>query len=269
MAASNGEHDGATFDYLIVGGGTAGCTLASRLSVGNGSTAPTVAVIERGSNNYDHDYVKKPLLTAMLGTTGLQTQYKTEPQKHLGGRTITNIGGNVLSGSSAVNYGGWTRGHAADYDAWAAMVGDDRWNYENMLSCMKRTEHHHDPQADAAKHGFHGPMHTTSGRAYPLRDPIHKAFVAAGFKDNADGNDGDPFGVAPWTENWREGERQPSAKAYDMSKVTTITDALVRLITLEGKKATGVELVDGRKIKAGKEVIISCGTHRTPQGPSR
>ena len=264
--ATNGLHDGSTFDYLVIGGGTAGCALASRLSLSGPSTPVTVAVIERGSSDYEHDYVKKPLLAAMLGTTDLQTHYKTEPQQHLNGRTIVNIGGNVLSGSSAVNYGAWTRGHAADYDAWAEMVGDPRWNYENMLPCLKRTEHHHDTKADAAKHGFRGPIHTTSGRAYPLRDPIHKAFVHAGFKDNPDGNAGDPFGVAPWTENWRDGERQPSAKAYDLSKVTVITDALVRKIVLDNRKATGVELVDGRVIKSGKEIIVSCGTHRTPQG---
>ncbi|KAI9716309.1 MAG: hypothetical protein M1828_000405 [Chrysothrix sp. TS-e1954] len=263
--ADNTQNTDTSFDYIVVGGGTAGCALASRLSVGNGSIAPSVAVIERGSGSYDHDYIKKPLLTAMLGSTDLQTPYKTEPQEHLGGRRITNIGGNVLSGSSAVNYGAWTRGHAADYDAWADILGDPRWNYENMLPCLKRTEHHHDSNADAAKHGFHGPLHTTSGRGYPLRDPIHKAFLTAGFKDNPDGNDGDPFGVAPWAENWRDGERQPSAKAYDMSKVTVITDAQVRRVLLEGGEATGVELVDGRQFKAAKEVIVSCGTHRTPQ----
>ena len=168
-----------------------------------------------------------------------------------------------------MNYGCWTRGHSKDYDAWAEQVGDNRWSYEEHLPYFRRTEHHYDDTADPQVHGFHGPIHTTSGRAYPLRDSVHKAFLAAGFRDLGDGNDGDPLGVARWTENWRDGKRQPSFAAYDMSGVLVHCESYARRIILDKShgscRATGVELADGRVFLAEKEVIIACGAHRTPQ----
>jgi choline dehydrogenase-like flavoprotein len=200
----------------------------------------------------------------------LEWNYQSAPQNHLNGRTIYLCGGRLLSGSSAVNYGGWTRGSAADYNSWAELVGDERWSYKGMLPYFRRTEHFHNPQGDPIQHGFDGPIyHAPIDRAYPLRKTVHQAYLEAGLQDNADANAGDPLGVAAWTENWRNSVRQPAGVAYDLSRVQVLTGCQVHRVILSGegtnKTAIGAELIDGRLITAAKEVIICCGALRTPQ----
>ena len=136
-----------------------------------------------------------------------------------------------------------------------------------MLPYFKRTETHHDPKtADPSQHGFDGPIHTTaSARQYPLKDLMRQAFLNTGLEVTNDANGGNPLGVAAYTENWRAGKRQPSGKAYGLKGVDVITGVFVRRIILEGNVATGAELVDGRTIMANKEVILSCGSIRSPQ----
>lgn len=158
------------------------------------------------------------------------------------------------------------RAPAVDYDLWAEQVGHSRWSYKALLPHLRRTEHHYDPKGDKEQHGFEGPIHTTSGRVYPLRNTIHQAFVEVGFTENADLNDGNPRGVAPWVENWRDGQRQHSGKVFDLSNIHLITEAAVSKIMFNADKAvTGVELLDGRIREARNEIIVCCGAHRTPQ----
>lgn len=147
------------------------------------------------------------------------------------------------------------------------MVNDSRWTYDGLLPYFRKTETHHDPQGvDPGHHGFSGPIHTTaSARHYPLRDLMRQCFLNVGLKWTSDANAGNPLGVAPYTENWRDGKRQPAGKAYGLGGVDVITNATVRRILLEGKIAKGAELVDGRQILASKEVILSCGSIRSPQ----
>ena len=169
-----------------------------------------------------------------------------------------------------MNYGLWTRGHAADYDHWAELVEDQRWSYEWLLPYFRRIETCYDPDnGDRQQHGFNGPIHTTTGRAYPLHETIRTAFKSVGLTENPDANSGMPFGIGSWTENWRDAARQPAGIAYDLSGVQVWTSSSVARVLLEGpdgeKEATGVELVDGRRLKARKEIIVSCGALRTPQ----
>ena len=171
-----------------------------------------------------------------------------------------------------MNYGCWTRGHRTDYDVWADKVNDSKWSYKEHLPYFKRTETHYDKTADPEVHGYDGPIHTTSGRSYPLREVIHRSFISAGFPDTekGDGNDGNPMGVARWAENWRDGKRQPSYKAYNMKDVCVEVESLAQRILLQpgdngAMKAVGVELMDGRVFMADSEVIVACGAHRTPQ----
>ena len=257
----------ASADYIIVGGGNAGCVLAARLQQGDPSLS--ILLIEAGPDQHNHPLVTAAAGAAQLHHTDLEWNYQTAPQAKLNNRKIYNCAGRILSGSSAVNYGAWTRGHAADYNLWASLVGDDRWSYEGILPYFRRSESHHNPKADPTQHGFDGPIHTTAGREYPLRDAIHNAFSSIGLKDNFDVNSGMPNGICQWTENWRNGVRQPAGRAYDLSGVHIMTDTMVRRILLTAdpreKIATGVELLDGRCIDARKEVIISCGAIRTPQ----
>lgn len=255
-------------DYLILGGGLSGCVVASRLK--QYLPQASVTVVEWGPNEHDNPLITEPMGTFKLHMSPLQHNYKTVPQRHLDDRQIFNAGGKQLSGSSAVNYAAWTRGDASDYDLWAKTVGDDRWSYKSQLPFMKRTEAHHDRKADPEVHGFDGPIWSTSAtRNYPLAQPMHEAFVGAGFEPIADANDGHPRGIAAWTENWRAGKRQPAGKAYKLEGVDVMTSTAVNRILIDQNgrtpKAVGVELDDGHTIMAKKEVILSCGTLRSPQ----
>ncbi|KAL6716707.1 hypothetical protein ACLMJK_006275 [Lecanora helva] len=264
MASTLGSADESTvaFDIIVVGGGTAGCALASRLS----QFRPTlsIALIERGPDETEHHQVVNPQAAPLLPQTNLVVDYKTSSQTQLDDRNVSNFAGRLLSGSSAANYGAWMRAPASDYDLWAQHVGDPQWNYQNLLPYFRRTEHHYDIQGDKKQHGFEGPIHTTSRGVYPLREAVHQIFTKSGFRDIPDTSAG--AGVAPWVENWRDGNRQHSSKVFGLSSVQVITNALVTQIVLNGDKvATGVKLADGRHLRAKKEVIISCGAHKTPQ----
>ena len=165
-----------------------------------------------------------------------------------------------------MNYGAWTRGHAADFDNWSNEVKDSRWSYSGLLPYFKRSEHWHDDKGDAAQHGFSGPIHTSSGgRDYPLREPVKEALLSTGLEFNPDMNSGDPNGVAQLVENWHEASRQHAAICYDLKGVHVLTNTIVERVRLENNKATGVELADGQLLTASKEVILSCGALRTPQ----
>lgn len=259
-----------TFDYIIVGGGTAGCVLASRLHQGDPSKS--ILLVERGPDERNHPHITNPMAAPLIPVaTDLVSKYDTIPQAGLSDRNILNLAGNILSGSSAVNYGMWSRGDKVDYEQWAQSSVDDRWTYERMMPYFNRSEHHHDPDADSKLHGFDGPIHTVSGRQYPLRETVYNAFHAAGYKDNPDANSGNPLGLAKYTENWHKATRQPAGTAYPLEGVEVMTNTTVRKILLKDNPAfgnmlpTGIELVSGRQIHARKEVILSCGAHRSPQ----
>ena len=253
-------------DYLVLGGGLAGCAIATRLKEYNPSAS--VTLVEAGPDEHANPLITEPMGTFQLHMSPLEYNYATVPQKSYGGRRVFNAGGKVLSGSSSVNYAMWTRGGRDDYNLWAQMVDDRRWSYEGQLPYFRKTESHHDPlHADPRQHGFEGPIHTTaSARKYPLKDQLRDAFLeGTGLPAIVDANAGNPIGIAPYTENWYNGKRQPSGKAYGLKGVQIHTNSPVRRILLEGNTARGVELTDGTKISANREVILTCGAIRTPQ----
>ena len=156
------------------------------------------------------------------------------------------------------------RAPADDYDFWAKQVGDPRWSYQNLLPYFRRSEHHYDPKDDKVQYDFDGPIHTTSRRVYPLRDSVQQAFIQDGFHNIPDSSAG--VGISPWVENWKDGSRQHSSKAFDLSNIRVITGVAVNHVVFNDKKcATGVKLSDGRHLYAIQEIIISCGAHKTPQ----
>lgn len=262
------------FDYVIVGGGTAGCVLASRLSHAGSS----VVVLESGPEEYS-DMVMSPTQAPALHATPLEYHYLSTKQEQLRGREIGNYGGHLLSGSSGVNYGNWTRCHSADYDAWAALVGDDRWSYARMLKYFKKTEHHHAPNADREVHGFGGPIHTNAlARNYPLREPVRKALLESGIAFNPELNTGSPLGFSAFQENWKDAKRQPAGLAYDLSKATIHTNTTVAKLVIDAatKTTKGAVTIDGRTFTAKKEVLVCGGSVKSPQilmlsgiGPSK
>ncbi|KAL9634624.1 MAG: hypothetical protein Q9164_003983 [Protoblastenia rupestris] len=252
------------FDYIIVGGGLSGCVVAARLHQAHPSLS--IALIEAGPDESHNPAVLSPVLYPTLHGTPLQYSYQSTPQPQIENRQIPNWGGRLLSGSSAVNYGAWTRGHAADFDNWAQEVGDSRWSYNGLLPYFKSSEHWHDDKGDASQHGFSGPIHTSSGgRDYPLREPIKEALLSTGLKVNSDMNSGDPNGVARLVENWHKASRQHAAICYELKGIHVMTNSVVQRIIFNDKTATGVELIDGQHLRASKEIIISCGALRTPQ----
>ncbi|CAI6341039.1 unnamed protein product [Periconia digitata] len=252
------------YEYIIVGGGTVGCVLASRLS----RAGHRVAVFEAGPENYS-DQIMSPTGGPLLHATEWEYGWKSVKQAHLGNREIANYGGKILSGSSAVNYGLWARGHSVDFDDWARIVGDDRWNYANLLKYFKRSETFHDRGATASvdQHGYDGPIANFSGlRKYPLKEKTLKAVIQSGIEYTSDGNDGNPLGVAPFTDNVKNALRQPAGLAYDLSQATVFTNAVVARVDIDQqtKSATGITLDDGRTFKA-KEVLVCAGAIKTPQ----
>ena len=255
------------FDYLILGGGTAGCALASSLHKKDPSKS--IALVEKGPDERTNHLVTNPLGAGQLPETELVFDYSSEPQPNLSERKIPNLTGNILSGSSAVNTGAWMRPLAVDLDQWARLTGNDRWNYKNLLPYFLATEHHFDSNTSPEVHGFEGPIFTESGRQYPLRNIVHQAFNAADHQDHLDINDGHFRGVGQWVENWNKGKRQHSGVAYSLDGIAIMTNTLVKNVIVEqineNLTATGVILSDGRRLSARREVIISCGTYRTPQ----
>jgi len=169
--------------------------------------------------------------------------------------------------------GGWTRGDASDYNAWAHDVNDNRWSYDGMLPYFKRSETHHDPSADPAHHGFNGPVHTasltSSGRRFPLREPVRRIFEEAlGLEFRSDLNDGETRGISDLVENWKDGKRQIASAVYPLDGVSVLTNTVVKRVILStANVATGVELASGETLalKEGGQVIVSAGAYRTPQ----
>ncbi|KAL3439965.1 hypothetical protein BJX65DRAFT_315254 [Aspergillus insuetus] len=240
-------------DYIIVGGGLTGCVVASRLKQADSNL--DILIIEAGADESNNEATKTfPTLFSLLDSD-LDWSYSTTPQKNTADRVHPIHAGKALGGGSVTNFQGWSRGDARDYDQWARMVGDMRWSYAGLLPFFRKSETFFDRDADAAQHGFDGPVHVTvvsqgpSGRKYPLRKSIRDAWLEVGETLNPDGCAG----------IWRV-----FAKG-----VTRITEALVHKIEIpetDGVRvASGVVLVDGRRFTARKEVILATGALRTPQ----
>ncbi|EHK49445.1 hypothetical protein TRIATDRAFT_50821 [Trichoderma atroviride IMI 206040] len=264
----------ATADYIILGGGIAGCVLASRLKEADSSLS--IVLIEAGPDPTGHPLTTAPLACFAAHYSDLDYAYRTVPQEHLGGRPCYAAAAKVLSGGSAINYGAWTRGPAADFDCWADQVGDSGWSYRGLLPYFKKTEEYTlSPRVDPEQHGANGPIHVVSvsdsdpNRKYPLRQPVEQAWLELGVERVWDANGGEPLGLTEVVESWRDGKRQCASQAYNLSDVTVLCSTVAHRVIIEHvsgvKTATAVELVDGQTIAAAREIILSCGTYRTPQ----
>ena len=260
-------------DYIIVGGGLVGCALASRLKQGDPSL--TILIIEAGVDPIDNPLVKNFAGTFPLGDSDLNWKYKTTPQEHTNNRMHDESAGKALGGGTVINYGGWFRGDASDYDGWARSVGDQRWSFEGLLPYFRKSERYFDEGADPKIHGFEGPIHVTpvaasdAKRRYGLREPVKAAFMKLGVRV-VDESKGSNAGILEFTENWHHGSRQASSTAYDLVGVEIMTETMVQRVICSTSDenqyvAVDVELDDGRMIRARKEIILSAGAYRTPQ----
>ena len=261
-------------DYIIVGGGLTGCGIASRLYQSNSSL--DITIIEAANDPAGDPRIVSAVDGLTLAGSDLDWAYTGVPQSSTGDRVHTIPAGKSLGGGSTINYGGWARGDASDYDQWAETVKDDRWSYTGLLPFFRKTERYFDPNANLKQHGSSGPMHVTTvsasdpQRKYPLREPVRTAWEELGLKYNPNSGCGSLTGISECLENWHNGQRQPAHLAYSLEGVQVITGAVAHRILFSeddaGKQATsGVLLADGRQFKARKEIVLSAGALRTPQ----
>ena len=265
--------DRRSFDYVIVGAGSAGCVLANRLSA---DPKTTVALIEAGPS--DQSLLAKLLIqipAGLFSTIGSPRynwlyEYEADPRVN-SGQPIFCPRGRVLGGSSAINGMIYIRGHRRDFDSWAAM-GADGWSWNDVLPYFKKSENR-EAGADEL-HGSGGELNVARQRD---PHPISEAFMAAadelqlGRTNDFNGPEQDGFGY--WDVTQKNGERMSSSRAFlepvaHRPNLTVITGALTRRVLVQAGRATGVEISrQGRteQLAAMREVIVAAGAINSPQ----
>ena len=261
------------YDYLIVGGGSAGCVLAARLTEDPGTS---VLVVEAGRSDWRIDpFIQMPAaLTFPIGSRFYDWGYETEPEPHMGGRRIYHARGKVLGGSSSINGQIFQRGNPLDYERWAADPGMAEWDFAHCLPYFKRMEHALAAAPDDPWRGHDGPLVLERG---PATNPLFTAFfdaaVEAGYARTADVNGYRQEGFAPFDRNIHRGRRLSAARAYlhpimRRRNLTVRTSTLVLRVNLEGDRAVGAEIErqggGTETIRAG-EVILAGGAINSPQ----
>jgi choline dehydrogenase len=264
---------GRQWDYVIVGGGSAGSALANRLSADPGTR---VLVIEAGRPDYRLDaFIHMPAaLTFPIGSPFYDWKYESEPEPFMNGRRIYHARGKVLGGSSSINGMIFQRGNPLDYERWAADPGMETWDYAHCLPYFKRMEDCTAAAADDPWRGHGGPLGLERGPASsPLFAAWFAAAVEAGYERTSDVNGYRQEGFAPFDRNIRRGRRISAARAYlhpvmGRRNLKVRTRTLVTGINFEGRRAVGVEIErqggGTETIRAG-EVILAGGAFNTPQ----
>lgn len=261
-----------TFDYVIVGAGSAGCVLANRLSA---DPAIRVCLIEAGKK----DTALMVRMPAGVGSLIKEANdhnwgFHTEPQKHMDGRKLYWPRGKGWGGSSSINGMIYIRGHAGDYDQWGQM-GLKGWSYADVLPYFKRAETYEGGANDF--HGGGGPLNVSES---PLTSPIYKAFIEAGreagYPVTNDFNGAQQEGFGPYQRTIHKGERWSASFAYlrpiegTRANLKVISTGLVTRVLIEGGKAVGAEFVEAKgqvasSVRASREVIVCAGAVQSPQ----
>jgi choline dehydrogenase-like flavoprotein len=266
MRSTRGTND--TFDYVIVGAGSAGCVLAARLS-----EDPTLSVCLLEAGPEDKSFlIHVPLGIAVLVPRPIHNwSFETTPQPGLGGRRGYQPRGKTLGGSSSINAMVYTRGHRSDYDGWAAL-GNTGWSYADVLPYFRRAEHN-ERLADAF-HGQGGPLNVADPRS---PSGFAELWLAAaehqGMKRNADFNGAEQEGIGFFQLTQKGGERWSAARAYltpnlARPNLEVRTRAHATRVVFEDRRAVGVEYRQGgalRTLRARRETIVCAGALQSPQ----
>ena len=260
----------STYDYVIVGAGSAGCVLANRLSA---EPSARVLLLEAGGSDRKLN-IRIPTAFAKQFRSDLDWNYSAEPEPNLIGRSIFLPRGRSLGGSSSMNAMIYIRGHRSDFDTWAEM-GADGWGYDDVLPYFKRSEDN-----ERIRDEYHG-----TGGGLNVADPVWtspltKRFIAsakeAGIERNDDFNGASQDGVGRFQLTQKRGRRWSAADAFlhpvkkERSNLTVATGAHVHKVLLEGTRAVGVEYHDEDGIQTARvgssgEVILCAGAFNSPQ----
>lgn len=257
-----------TYDYIIVGAGSAGCVLANRLSE---DASNQVLLLETGGSD-KNIFIKMPTaLSIPMNTEKLAWQFHTEAEPYLDNRKMHCPRGKVLGGSSSINGMVYVRGHAKDFDEWQEH-GAQGWDYQSCLPYFQKAESFY--LGKDAYRGDKGPLGVNNGNE--MANPLYTAFIEAGkqagYAATDDYNAAQQEGFGPMHMTVKDGVRSSASREYldpvkSRNNLTIVTGALAEKVILEGKKAVGVEYsIDGNKTtaKATTEVLLSAGSIGSP-----
>ncbi|MFF5208853.1 choline dehydrogenase [Streptosporangium sp. NPDC000396] len=256
------------YDFVVVGGGSAGSAIANRLSA---DPSNRVLVLEAGRSDSLWDvFIHMPAaLPFPIGSRFYDWKYESEPEPHMNGRRIYHARGKVLGGSSSINGMIFQRGNPLDYERWGADPGMETWDFAHCLPYFKRMENCLAAGPEDLMRGHSGPLMLERG---PARNPLFGAFFEAvqqaGYPLTDDVNGYRQEGFARFDRNIRRGRRLSAARAYlhpvmSRPNLEVKTRAFVTKILFEGKRAVGVEY-NGKRVRAG-EVILCGGAINSPQ----
>ncbi len=257
-----------TFDYIIVGAGSAGCVLANRLSE---NPKHKVLLLETGGSDKSI-FIKMPTaLSIPMNTDKYAWQFNTEKEPYLNNREMHCPRGKVLGGSSSINGMVYVRGHAKDFDEWEAH-GAEGWNYQACLPYFQKAETWY--KGNDAYRGGNGELGVNNGNE--MKNPLYTAFIKAGeqagYDITSDYNGKQQEGFGPMHMTVKDGVRSSASREYldpikSRKNLTIVTGALVTKVVLEDKVAKGVEYVVNGKVEtaaASNEVILSAGSIGSP-----